>query len=101
VVDVEARAVGEHGVGEVRLDHRCHARDRRHPARVETRALVFEVPRGALGDRRGVGVDERARRADGVRVRTGGLDRILGLDAEDLGDAHLPLEVLAGADVLD
>ena len=87
VVDVVARAVGEHRVDEMGLDLGRLRAVAREAARVAPGRFVFEVPADAvLLD---VPVDQEARRDDRVRVgRAAQRDAVLGLDADDLRDGH-------------
>ncbi len=87
VIDVVARAVGEHRVDEVGLDLGRLRAVAREPSGVAAGRLVFEVPADAvLLD---VPVDQETRRDDRVRVRCAPeRDAVLGLDADDLRDGH-------------
>ena len=71
VVDVEAGAVGEHGVGQVRLDHRRQRALAGEAAGVVARRLVLEVPADLLLDVRRVGVHQHRGRGDGVLLGPG------------------------------
>ena len=66
VVDVEAGPVGEHGVGQVGLDHRGQRALAGEAAGVVARRLVLEVPADLLLDVRRVGVDQHRRGRDRV-----------------------------------
>jgi hypothetical protein len=94
VVDVVARAVGEHRVDEVGLDlGRLRAVACVAPG-VATGRLVVEVPTDA--PLLHVAVDEERRREHRIRVRGPAQGHaVLGLDPADLRDCHrgsLPLE---------
>ena len=88
VVDVVARAVGEHRVDEMRLDLGRLRAVAGEAACVVAGRLVLEVPAdAALFD---VAVDQQARRDDRVRVgRAAQRDAEFGLDADDLRDGHV------------
>ena len=58
VIDVEAGAVGEDGVGQVGLDHRGQRALTGEAAGVVAGGLVLEVPADLLLDVRGVGVHQ-------------------------------------------
>jgi hypothetical protein len=90
VVDVVARAIGEHGVHQVRLDGRGQQVVDAEPARVATGVFVLEVPPD-LAVCSEVGVDQERRRADRVAVGASHENAVLGLDAADLGDRHAQL----------
>ncbi len=91
VVDVVAGAVGEHGVDQVGLHLRRHRALPGEAPGVPARGLVLEVPFDLAAQLGHVGVDQRRRGRDGVRI--GGAaddDPVLGLHAEHLDDGHGP-----------
>ena len=88
MVHVEAGAVGEHGVGQVRLHHGGQGPFAGEAAGVVPGRLVLEVPPDLLLHVGGVGVDQHRGRRDGVLLGTGRMDAVLGLDAADLGGGH-------------
>ncbi len=89
VVDVVARAVGEHRVDQVRLHVGRHGALGDEAPGVASGRLVLEVPAGAPVQQRHVGVDQHGRRGDRVRLaRAAHDDPVLGLDAADLADGH-------------
>ena len=90
VVDVEAGAVGEHGVGQVGLDHGGQGALPGEAAGVVAGGLVLEVPADLLLDVRGVGVDQHRRGGDRVLLRAGRMDPVLGLNPAHLGGGHVP-----------
>ena len=88
VVDVEAGAVGEDGVGQVGLDHRGQRPLAGEAAGVVARRLVLEVPPDPLLDVRRVGVDQHRGGGNRILLRTGRVNAVLGLDPADLDGGH-------------
>ncbi len=98
VVDVVAGAVGEHGVYEVGLDLGGRGLLPYEAPGVAGRRLVLEIPVDAPGQRGHVGIDQRRRGRDGVRLATtSDDDPVLGLYAEDLNYGHAPTLPRLGA----
>src|ERR1700733_15163258 len=87
MIDVQSCAVREDGVGEVRFYDRRERRQVDSPASVQIWRLAFEVPVDARATLLGVGVDDDARRRDGIKVRTPG-NSVLRLDAENFRNRH-------------
>ncbi len=88
MVDVEAGAVGEDGVGQVGLDHRGQRPLAGEAAGVVARRLVLEVPPDPLLDVRRVGVDQHRGGGNRILLGTGRVNAVLGLDPADLDGGH-------------